>query len=52
MTLSSVSGVLALFQVEVLNLTRLEATDSEGFIVRVSGVSGLSRAQACTHSNK
>lgn len=49
MTSSSVSGVLAAFQVCFFNLTQPEATVCKGSSGSVSGVSGFPRAQAYTH---
>lgn len=46
----SVSGVSAVFQVGVSNLTQLQPTVLEGSGLSVSGVSGSSRVQAYTRT--
>lgn len=46
----SVSGVFLACWVDFRNLTQLQATVLAGFRAPVSGVSGLSRMQACTHT--
>ncbi len=46
----SVSGVFPVFQVDLTNLTQLQPTVSKGLRTRVSGVSGLSRMQACVRT--
>lgn len=48
----SVSGVFPVFQVGLRYLTQLQPTSYAGFCTRVSGVSGLSRVQACTRTLK
>ncbi len=50
MMIRSVSGVFPVFQVDFMNLTQLQPTVSKGRCTRVSGVSGLSRMQACVHT--